>query len=244
MPARITHQAAPSRARGWRARHVRGENVAVEPSARERATDVEAEAMRVVFRRRERDELVTRSKLRSVGLGHERAEPHAIALRLGVGGDRRLAVPFERDQNAALGATHAAVFRSCIAARIARVGASSVRHSIPSAPCPTAGRDTSGASTSVARASSPRRTSPARARTIASNSPASTLRRRVSTFAAEPVADSRSGRAARSATTDASCSSRPAPPSAATRARRASARPARRAHLPAPARTRSRAHRE
>ena len=53
---------------------------------------------------------------------------------------------------------------------------------MPSAPCPTAGSITSNGSTCEMRPASPSRLSPASASTIASNSPSSSLRTRVSTL--------------------------------------------------------------
>ena len=73
----------------------------------------------------------------------------------------------------------------------------SSRVSTASAPCPTAGHMTSGSSTSVMRFSHPSRRSPAAARTMASYSFSSSLRRRVSRFP-RMSRISRSGRAARS----------------------------------------------
>jgi hypothetical protein len=96
-------------------------------------------------------------------------------------------------------ATQEAVWVSWRRARTARVSASSARHSMPRAPWPTAGSDTSGSRICVARPSRPRRTRPARASTMASHSPASTLRRRVSTLPRSGTT-SRSGRRALRAT--------------------------------------------
>ena len=58
----------------------------------------------------------------------------------------------------------------------------SERHSIPSAPCPTAGKLSSGLNTVVIRSARPSRFSPAAARIIAAYCPSSNLRNRVCTL--------------------------------------------------------------
>ena len=74
-----------------------------------------------------------------------------------------------------------------------RVLASSVRVSMAIAPCPTAGKNSSASRISVAADISPSRFSPAAASTVASTSPPSSLRRRVSTFPRSSVRET-SGR--------------------------------------------------
>ena len=81
--------------------------------------------------------------------------------------------------------------------RIARTAASSRRHSIPSAPWPTAGRNSGGSSRWVTCPSRPSRLSPAQASTTASSRPSSAWFSRVSTFP-RSVTTSRSGRRYRS----------------------------------------------
>ncbi|KAG0745946.1 hypothetical protein G6F24_015799 [Rhizopus arrhizus] len=61
----------------------------------------------------------------------------------------------------------------------ARMSSRSSRISMPSAPCPAAGRLSAGSSRLLMRPPSPRRSSPAAARTMASYSPLSSLPRRV-----------------------------------------------------------------
>ena len=75
--------------------------------------------------------------------------------------------------------------------------ASSSRHSMPITPWPTAGSESSRSSTCVMRLPRPRRSSPAQASRMASSSPSSSRRKRVSTL---PRSSSslRSGRACRS----------------------------------------------
>ncbi len=69
-----------------------------------------------------------------------------------------------------------------IAARRSRVAASSARDSMAMMPCPTAGMNASASSVSVAASARPSRLRPASASNVASTSPASSLRRRVSTL--------------------------------------------------------------
>ena len=67
-------------------------------------------------------------------------------------------------------------------ARSASVRASAPRHSMPMTPCATAGRQIAGSRRAVMRDSKPSRIRPAQASTMASNSPASRRRSRVSTL--------------------------------------------------------------
>ena len=78
--------------------------------------------------------------------------------------------------------TAVAVSASSILATSARVAASSARVSMPIAPWPTAGKNSSTSSNAAAASSRPSRFKPATASSVASASPASILRKRVSTL--------------------------------------------------------------
>ena len=78
--------------------------------------------------------------------------------------------------------TQISLAASLRAAMRARVGASSSRHSIPSAPWPMAGRISVVGMMVPASCSSPSRRSPAKARSVASTAPSRIFRNRVSTF--------------------------------------------------------------
>ena len=73
----------------------------------------------------------------------------------------------------------------------------SLRHSMPTAPCPTAGKEISEASCSLMRSPISKRIKPAQARMIASYSPASNFAKRELTFPRRSLI-TKSGRLARS----------------------------------------------
>ena len=79
-------------------------------------------------------------------------------------------------------ATAAAVGGSTSGCSSAATASSPTRHSMPSAPWPTAGSISSGASTVIAAVSCPRRLRPASASSVASAAPSASLRSRVPTL--------------------------------------------------------------
>lgn len=106
--------------------------------------------------------------LAAVRRADQGAQPQAVAIQFGIAADRHLAAAFQAGVHRPLGA-HAGFGGRMVQRRQQRaVTLSSRRHSMPTAPWPTAGRHSSALSGLRMRFSSPRRFRPATARIIAS----------------------------------------------------------------------------
>ena len=129
-----------------------------------------------------------------VGRADEPVEPERPAVERRVTGDRGVAAGADPRGERALGGEHRARRgRARADARGSTMSSRSVRHSMPTMPWPIAGSMSCGARRARIRDSSPRRSSPAAASTVASQAPASSLARRVSTLP-RSTTTSRSGR--------------------------------------------------